>query len=62
MNNQSLKGQTTMLRQVSDEVRRQEGTDCAAHAMTTAIRATIKWINDNLSSSFEIITFYGMLI
>lgn len=47
MNNQSLKGQTTMLRQVSDEVRNQEGTDCAAHAMTTAIRATVKWINEN---------------
>ena len=38
---------TTMLRQISDEVRLQHGGNCAAQAMTTAIRATVKWINDN---------------
>ena len=47
MNNQSLKGQTTRLRQVSDEVRTQVGGNCVAHAMATAVRATIKWINKN---------------
>ena len=47
MNNQSLKGRTTMLRQVSDEVRLQDDGNCFAHAMATAVRATIKWINKN---------------
>jgi hypothetical protein len=61
MNNQLLKGQTTMLRQVSDEVRRQVGGDCAAQAMSTAIRATIKWINDNCNITIPEIPHHELL-
>jgi len=52
---------TTMLRQVSDDVREQEGGNCAAHAMTTAIRATIKWINANCIRKISDILHHELL-
>jgi len=52
---------TTMLRQISDEVRQQQGGNCAAQAMTTAIRATVKWINDNCYTKLPYIPHHELL-
>lgn len=52
---------TTMLRQVSDEVRSQNGENCQAHAMTSAIRATIKWINANCKRKISDILHHELL-